>query len=166
MRLEHAILLAGLLAFVALGTAGAQDGPTAEVEFSDQTTDGEALLVDAVRLPEGGFVVVQEEDAEPGEAVLGVSGTLSAGYRSDVPVQLVGEVEHGQTVRAVLHEDSNGNSLFDHPENPGQDPPYRDGDGDPVADEAEISLEGAESSLAGPLAALAVLLAALLRARR
>lgn len=166
MRLAQTILLGGLVALLAVGTATAQDGPTAEVSIPDQTTDGDALIVETVRIPDGGFVVVQEDDAAPGENVLGVSGVLSAGYHEDVPVQLSGEVEHGQTVRAVLHMDSNSNSLFDHDEDPGLDPPYQDGDGNLVADEGEVSIEGASSIPAGPVAALAAVLAALAWTRR
>lgn len=161
--LTLAVVLAALFSLAA--PAAGQDEAPAEVSIDDQTTDGEAVLVGVARIPDGGFVVVHEEGSAPDEGVLGVSATLPAGYHTDVPVRLDEPVDDGQTVLAMLHKDTNGNDLFDHPEQAAQDPPYRR-DGEPVADEATLSTGEDGLPGAGALAALAAAAgAALARSR-
>lgn len=125
------VALASLVAFAA--PAAAEESTTAEVTFSEQSSDGTTVTVDSVTLPDGGFVVLRNGDGE----VVGVSGYLEPGTHSDVTVTLDRSLDDGTTVlTAFLYEDSNGNGSFD-----GEDCPYRDEDGDRVCDDGCIVVE-------------------------
>jgi len=73
----------------------------------------DSLFADLVVLKNGGYVVVHEdEDGAPG-AIIGESGYLSAGEHSDLSVPLSRELEEDESVFAMLHEDTDGDEIFD-----------------------------------------------------
>lgn len=151
-----------LLATAAIGPAATQEGPQPAVAFDDQRTSGRIVLVDAVRLPEGGFVAVHDpstvSDGGLGE-LLGVSVLLGPGQHSDVPVTLQRNVTESEELIAALYKDANDNQAFDgghdhgH-DHAGEDPTYKDGD-TPIGDRAQVEpyeVETNEASSVNPLA--------------
>lgn len=140
--------LVGLAVMAALlsGVPAAAVGDPAIV-FDDQRTSGRVLLVDAVRLPEPGFVAVHDPGAGEGDLgpVVGQSIMIGAGMHNFVPVVLTENVTEPRTLIAVLYQDSNDNRAFDHPDghghahdHAGQDDPYRVNE-TTIGDEAEIA---------------------------
>lgn len=167
------LFTAGVVLLVALAAtashAASQSSVTPAVKIDDQETSGDAVLVDAARLPDGGFIVIHDERLMDGDAqasVIGASGSLTAGYHGDVPVQLDREIDRSETLTAMLHRDTNGNQVFDWPDDPRTDHPYSI-DGDPVTDQATVSPQSSNASpIPAGLALASVGLAAVLAARR
>ncbi|UTF55039.1 DUF7282 domain-containing protein [Natronosalvus rutilus] len=122
--------------------------PSASVTFSDQTTDGTSVVVDEVTMEEGGFVTIHDSSLLVGnviESVLGTSEYLEAGTHEDVEVQLDTSLEESETLIAMPHLDTNDNETYDFVETEGEDDgPYLTEDGEPVTDEAAVTLESAE----------------------
>lgn len=143
----------------ALGAA--QTGPRPAILFDDQHTTGSIVIVDAVRLPDSGFVVVHDPAAAGGESlgpVLGTSVLLGPGEHTTIPVNLQREIDRPTTLIAALYQDANGNGNFDaghghgHHDHAGQDQAYRDGNLT-IGDRAEVGPppEPNESSSVDPL---------------
>lgn len=154
MRSGHvaaSLLLAGL-ALAAL-TVPAAAAPGAAISFGDQATSGRIVLVDAVQLPEGGFVVVHDPSTGEGDLgeVIGHSILLGAGQHNHVPVTLDRNVTESETLIAAVYKDANSNQEFDlgdghgHHDHEGSDEVYTDGDA-PIGDRATVDLYGTESS--------------------
>jgi len=120
----------------------------AGVQQYEVTTDGELLMgIQEVSLSDGGFVVVYDEEGINGE-LLGHTEYLPPGAHSDVAVPLFEELEDETTVRLVVHQDTNGNQLFDfqQPYQPGEnqvDRPYESPseDGEPGIDVQVLYLD-------------------------
>jgi hypothetical protein len=94
--------------------ASAQPHPA--IVFDDQRTSGEVLLVDAVQLPDGGFVAVHDPSLAEGGAlgpVVGASNLLGPGFHQDVPVTMGTPISEPQPLIAVLYQDTNGNQALD-----------------------------------------------------
>ncbi|MFC7214167.1 hypothetical protein ACFQO4_08760 [Saliphagus sp. GCM10025334] len=123
---------------------GFGERPTADVAFGDQETDGTSATVDAVSLSEGGFVALYEAGAPvENETVLGVSEYLEPGEHENVTVDLAESIDEDRTLVAIVHRDltDDGQFTFESVDEIGvHDGPYLDEDGDPVADEAELTL--------------------------
>ncbi|XVH30292.1 DUF7282 domain-containing protein [Haloferacaceae archaeon DSL9] len=154
-----AILMVAFL-LLSVGTAGglvstngaAQDAAT--VEFSDQETDGTTVVVDAVALPEGGFVVIHDSSLLDGaavESIIGVSDYLEPGEHENVEIALYegvegadfdqSELEDDDTLIAMPHLDTNENETFDFVASDGDDDgPSVDADDDPVVDDAAVTV--------------------------
>lgn len=149
-RLLIGSVLILLLAFA--NVAGGQGAGSAAILFEDQNTSGPMVLIQAVRLPEDGFVVVHEgplpEGGPPGE-VHGVSGALGAGYHTDVPVVLGSNVTERHVLTAVAYRDTNDNRLFEHREDRSKDTPFRS-DGEIVADAARVGPPASREEDGGP----------------
>ena len=112
------------------------DETCATVSFSSQTTTGDAVVVDSVTVPDGGYVAVHGPD----HATLGVSDYLSAGSHTDVTVTLDEPLAADQTLQAMAHRETNGNETYDH----GRCGSEVDGayscDGEVVAESADVSV--------------------------
>ncbi|MEF8822260.1 MAG: hypothetical protein V5A52_08275, partial [Halovenus sp.] len=142
------------------GVAGAQeqpaanipDGADAAVNFSDQTTTGTTVTVDAVNTTDGGFVVMHDESLLEGDvigSVVGVSGYLEPGLHENVTVTLFDvpgqefdrtELTENETLIAMAHQDSNGNETYDFVTTDGaEDGPYLVDD-TPVTDSANVTI--------------------------
>jgi hypothetical protein len=88
----------------------------ATVQFTNQDSNGSAVTVRSVTLPDGGFVVVHNGGVVEGEAVesiVGRSDYLSAGTHRNVTVALSEPIEQSQRLVAVLYRDSNDNKEYD-----------------------------------------------------
>lgn len=138
------LAVAGLV--LTLGAAGlasaraAEVAPRAAVAMSDQHTSGTAVIVDAARLPEGGFIVIHDgpvNNTSRSDSILGVSSRLSAGYHSEVPISLERAINETRVVTAMLHKDTDDNRIFGGDERPGPDGPYTH-EGEPVTDMATV----------------------------
>lgn len=128
-----------------VATRGGTEEPPSEsaasVGFDDQTTDGAAVLVRSVDLSEGGFVVVHDETG----AVVGASEYLGPGTASNVVVSLSEPLTESQELVAMAHRDTNGNEAFDFVETDGtEDGPYLDEVGNPVVDDATVTVDREE----------------------
>jgi len=104
------------------------------VGFNSQESSGGTVTVEAVTLPDGGFVAIRLDNAS-GE-FLGASDYLGPGGSSDIDITLDRAIAGDATLVAVAHRDTNDNEAFEFP---GADDPYTD-DGGPVSDSATISL--------------------------
>ena len=142
---------------------------TANVTFNNQTSNGTAVVVERVVVPEGGFVVIHAaESVEEGGAenetefegvtqtqttvaevnatrtyaageVLGNSTYLEPGVHENVTVTLDQSLEESQVLIAMPHRDTNDNQQYDFPE---ADAPYTEDD-QPVTDWANVTVGGA-----------------------
>nr|WP_254809396.1 CARDB domain-containing protein [Natronosalvus amylolyticus] len=123
--------------------------PAASVTFSDQTTDGTTVVVDEVTMDEGGFVTIHDSSLLVGnviESVIGVSEYLEAGTHENVEIELDEPLEESETLIAMPHLDTNDNQEYDFVETEGEeDGPYVDEDGEPVTDDAVVTLEEDEA---------------------
>jgi PGF-CTERM protein len=101
----------------------------ATILMDDQTTTGETVTVDSVKLPRGGFVVLHERealgtgatdpDAITEASVVGSSGYLSADTHDDVEIELTESVESGEEYVAMAVKDD-GSEAYETAE----DDPY------------------------------------------
>lgn len=135
---------------VLLATGGSQAESQPAVLVNDQNTSGGMLIVDAARLPEGGFVAIHgvTTEGQPG-AFWGVSGSLGAGYHAEVPVPIDRNVTEPTEVSAVLYKDGNGNHVFEGTGSSPKDPRY-ERSGRSVFDTATVtptSFAGSSSEL-------------------
>ena len=112
---------------------------------SAQTTDGSTVTVDSATLSRGGFVTIHDGTLLEGEVIGSVRGTsdyLKAGSHSDVEVSLDDPYEEDGTAIAMAHRDTNGNQEYDFVDSEGEsDGPYVTDGGDPVLDDAELTVE-------------------------
>ncbi|WP_436903479.1 DUF7282 domain-containing protein [Halovenus halobia] len=118
------------------------DGP-ADVTMSDQSTDGTSVVVDSVRLDEGGFVTIHDSSLTNGatlESVRGTSEYLEVGSVQDLEVELDDPLTSGDTLIAMAHRDSNDNETYDFVSSGGNaDGPYSF-DGNAVIDDADVQI--------------------------
>ena len=122
---------------------------TPAVNFSDQESDGESVVVETAVLPGDGYVAVYEDDE-----LIGVSEYLDADEHEEIDVDLFevpdGEFERDHltentTLTAVLHEETSGNETFDHLRNESLDGPIVDDEDISVSDEADITVSTPET---------------------
>ncbi|RQG91612.1 hypothetical protein EA462_06585 [Natrarchaeobius halalkaliphilus] len=118
----------------------------ANVTFEDQATDGQTVVVDEVTMASGGFVVVHDSSLLVGDvfgSILGASDYLEPGTHENVEVTLEQPLEEDETLIAMAHRDTNDNQELDFVESDGQeDVPYEVA-GEPVTDDAIVTLEQA-----------------------
>jgi len=134
---------------------GYDPGPTA-VELAPQETDGDAVVVRAVNLSEGGFVAVHRRSFVDGNAtgsLLGRTGYLEAGLHTDVRVPVDGLDAGAELVAVVYRDDGDGRFEFVTSEG-ATDRPYTntytpsagnvtDEAGDVIGDRARVAVTGA-----------------------
>jgi len=129
----------------------------ASVTFSDQSSDGTTVTVDAVVLPDGGFVTIHDSSLLGGaivDSVVGTTGYLEPGTYESVTVTLFdvpgasfdeSALAENETLVAMAHRDTNGNQTYDFVATRGQvDGPYRIGR-DPVVDDARVTVPAPET---------------------
>jgi hypothetical protein len=118
--------------------------PSVSIE-NQRSADGQAVLVDGAVLPEGGFVLLHDEQGlAAGDAVgsvIGISSHLSPGSHQRISVTLASPLQDGRTgVVAGVYRDSNGNGLSDFVSTDGNDDgPYQI-DGERVVDAAVVTV--------------------------
>ena len=112
------------------------DETCATVSFSPQTTTGDAVVVDSVMVPDGGYVAVHAPD----HTTLGVSDYLPAGGHTDVTVPLDEPLAADQTLQAMAHRETNGNETYDHGRCGSEADGHYSCDGDVVAESAEVTV--------------------------
>ncbi|WP_321112954.1 DUF7282 domain-containing protein [Halorussus salinisoli] len=105
---------------------------TATVAFEDQTSNGTAVTVQSVNVPEGGFVVIHDTSLLDGNVVgsiVGRSNFLAAGTSENVTIELDEPLNESQRLVAVVYRDSNENQTFDFvTSNRTADGPYTEAD--------------------------------------
>ncbi|RQG97161.1 hypothetical protein EA473_03545 [Natrarchaeobius chitinivorans] len=125
----------------------ADEPQPAHVTFSDQTTDGQTVVVDEVTMASGGFVAIHDSSLLVGNvlgSVIGSSEYLEAGTHENVEITLDEPLEEDETLIAMPHRDTNDNQEFDFVESEGEaDGPYEFA-GEPITDEAVVTLEAAD----------------------
>ena len=153
---KHATVMLGVayVAFLLLSS------PVGTVTFTEQTMDGDAVVVDSVSLSEGGYVVVRQQTQDG--TVVGHSQYLEAGTHRDVRVELGDTYADEMELFAVAYVDSDGDAAFDGPGATEPDSPYAGADSR-VIDRAtvyrgsdtavSIRSPGASSPLPGPVLA-------------
>ncbi|MBX0284988.1 PGF-CTERM sorting domain-containing protein [Halomicroarcula sp. F28] len=129
-------------------TAAVTVGQDAMAAMSDQVTGGNAVTVDSVYVPEGGFVTIHDSSLNDGETFDSVRGTstyLEAGYHTDVTVSLDSAVTNDTTLVAMPHKDTDGDESYTFVESDGSaDGPYTDGTG-AVTDNAAVTVSATVS---------------------
>ncbi|MDS0260651.1 hypothetical protein NDI56_14690 [Haloarcula sp. S1CR25-12] len=134
----------------------------ASVSFLNQPTDGTAVTVESVTVPEGGYVTVHDATLLDGavvESVIGVSDYLDPGAYEAVEVDLY-EVPGGSTDQSALeetqalfampHEETTDNESYDFVESGGEsDGPYVR-EGQAVVDVGYAVVDGAANGTATP----------------
>ena len=120
------------------------DEITPIVDFSDQESNGESVIVDNATLPVDGYVAISEDDE-----IIGVSEYLEAGEHTDIPIELFDvrsasfdreQLTESTTLAATLHEENSGNEKFDHVRNDIRDGPLVDDEGTSISEMAEITV--------------------------
>ncbi|MFB6150578.1 MAG: type II secretion system F family protein [Haloarculaceae archaeon] len=144
---KHATIMLGLayVAFVLLSS------PVAQVTLADQSTAGDAVVVEGVSLSEGGFVVVRART--PQGEVIGHSAYLEPGKHEDVRVPIDRTYSDQMTLFAAAYADGDGDEEFDGVGADTPDSPYQSS-GEPVYDRAAVTRS--ESGSAGRLSPSAV----------
>jgi hypothetical protein len=130
--------------------------PTASIRFANQTTNGSAVTIQSVTLPDGGWVVVRNQSylrgGDPLQTIVGRSQYLPAGTHRNVSVSLSQPVQQRQTLVASPSRDTNGNRQYDYVRSGGfQDPAYT-GNGTIITDTASVTSSGTPSASAAPSA--------------
>lgn len=82
---------------------------SATVTFSDQPSNGSAVVVNATNVSEGGFVAIFAQNG----TLLGNSSYLESGDHENVTVSLNTSIGRSQVLVAVPHQDTNDNQQFD-----------------------------------------------------
>ena len=103
------------------------------------------VTVDSATLSQGGFVTIHDGTLLDGEVIGSVRGTsdyLEAGSHEDVEVSLDNPYESDGTAIAMAHLDSNNSEGYDFVDTEGgEDGPYVTDGGDPVLDDAALTVE-------------------------
>lgn len=98
------------------GTTTTADARGANIAFENQVSNGTAVTLQSVTVPEGGFVVVHDTGLIRGnvtDSILGTSQFLEVGTHRNVTVRLDEPVSESQRLVAVAYRDSNDNEEFD-----------------------------------------------------
>lgn len=117
---------------------------TANLTFTDQATNGSAVVVEEANLSAGGYVVVFAQNG----TVLGNTSYLESGAHENLTVTLTTPVNRSQVVIAAAHLDTNDNRTFDFNATRAQevgrenatDRPYLQSDGLPVSEVAFVTV--------------------------
>lgn len=132
--------------------------PFAAVEFTNQPTDGNDIVVDATTLSAGGYVAIHDGtllEGEVGGSVIGVSEYLEPGVHYSVPIRLFDVpgasfdsncLTETAPLIAMPHQETNGNETYDFLTSGGEaDGPYADA-GLPVIDAAIVTVDAEDSN--------------------
>lgn len=130
----------------------ATSGPrAASITFEQQSSNGTAVTVRSVTVPEGGFVVVHDTGVVRGDvtgSILGVSRPLDAGTYRNVTVRLDERLTESRRLVAIAYRDSNGNREYDFvTSNRTVDGPYTiPGEREAVNDIAHVTIEATDET--------------------
>jgi len=125
----------------------------ASVAFENQTSNGTTVTIDNVTVPEGGYVAIHDQFLFEGDVIGSVVGTseyLEAGSHENVTVTLfnVSGAEYAQdslaaneTLIAMPHQETNDNETYDFVATNGTEDGAYTVDGEPVTDEALITVQ-------------------------
>jgi len=120
----------------------------ANVTFENQTSNGSVVTVASVAVPDGGFVVIHDENITEGvviESIRGHSEFLEAGAHENVTVELNVSLNETQELFAVAYRDEDENGTFDYvASNRTIDGPYTQPDGEAINDPAVVTVESDE----------------------
>jgi len=129
-------------------TATEAPADEASVAFENQSSNGTAVVIDSVTVPEGGFVVVHDTGLIEGDVVESMRGSsefLESGTHRNVTVDLDASLNESQRLVGVLYRDSNENETFDYvTSNRTADGPYTRDDGVAINDRANVTVESDE----------------------
>ncbi|MDS0259063.1 PGF-CTERM sorting domain-containing protein [Haloarcula sp. S1CR25-12] len=129
-------------------TAAVTVTDTATATMSDQVTGGNAVTVDSVFVPEGGFVTIHDSSLDDGDTFDSVRGTsmyLEPGYHTDVRVTLDSAVTNDTSLIAMPHMDTDGDESYTFVESSGgADGPYTNSAGI-VTDAANVTVSASVS---------------------
>ena len=116
----------------------------ARSSFDAQTSGGNAVVVDEIYLPEGGFVTMHDSSLADGSVFDSISGTsayLEPGIHRDVVVRLDDPLTEDDALFAMAHQDTNGNEAYDFPSSDGaEDGPYTTDSSDIVMDDGNVTV--------------------------
>jgi hypothetical protein len=111
--------------------------PALAVEATDQTVDPpDRVVIAKVQAANQGWVAVYEDAGGVRGDVLGKTA-VGVGGNPDVEVELSRNLEDGETVQAVLHDDQGTPGTWDYP---GADVPVKDANGNQVQASFTVSL--------------------------
>ena len=122
------------------------DVTLADVTFEDQSSQGDAVTVQEVVLPNGGFIAIHNqselEDGAVQESVIGVSDDFGAGTYENVRVSLNFEnISEDQTLVAMPHFDDPDDGQYTFKQDAAQDGPYTNAERSPVTENASITVQ-------------------------
>ncbi|WP_206731740.1 DUF7282 domain-containing protein [Halorubrum amylolyticum] len=137
----------------ATGAVAAQSGTdAASVSFADGASGGSTVVVDEVRVPDGGFVTIHDDSLTDGNtlgSVVGTSAYLDPGTHENVTVELTDAVETG-TFHAMAHRDTDGDRAYAFVSSNGEaDGPYTV-DGEVAMDDANLTVSASVSGTDQP----------------
>ncbi len=149
----RAWIVVGVFVVLAGGAVAQEEG--AWVTFEDQASDGGSVLVEAVFMEDGGFVVIHNQKLYTGpveESVQGVSAYLEPGTHEEVRVVLDPPIEEDQLLIAMPHRDTDGNERFEYFETNREEDGAYQGEEGAVVDEAFVRVPPQEAVVGpGPL---------------
>ena len=125
---------------------------TERLTFDNQTSDGTSVVVRYANLTEGGYIVIHDStlfDNEAVESVVGSTVYLGPGEYENQTVEFDEEVTESGTYVAMIHTETSGNLVLDFVESDGTDDGPVVVGGEPVTDEAEVTVENATSTSGG-----------------
>jgi hypothetical protein len=121
---------------------------TASVSATAQSTGGNAVVVDSVFVPNGGFVTIHDGSVADGqvfESIRGTSTYLEPGLHENVRVMLDTPYESDGTIVAMAHKDTDGDEQYTFAESEGEnDGPYT-ADGSAVTDSTSATVSASVS---------------------
>ncbi|WP_276260459.1 DUF7282 domain-containing protein [Haloglomus litoreum] len=120
----------------------------ATVTFNDQQQMGDTVLVESVRLPNGGFVTIHDSTVadDPFGSVRGTSNYLESGTSADINITLDEPASESGQFFAMPHRDTDGDETYDFVSSNGDDDgPYLNADGQIVLDAAQIQVGGMDT---------------------
>jgi PGF-CTERM protein len=128
---------------IVLDSGQAELTDTANVTMADEVSGGNLVTVDAVFLPEGGFVTAHDANVSDDAfgSVRGTSHYLGPGYHENVHIVLDEPfTDDNATVVPMAHKDTNDNERYDFLRSDGNnDGPYTDDNG-AVIDQATLDI--------------------------
>jgi len=116
----------------------------ARASFAAQSSGGNAVVVDEVYLPDGGFVTMHDSslaDDAVFDSIRGTSAYLEPGIHRDVVVTLDDPLTEDDALFAMAHRDTNDSEAYDFPSSDGdEDGPYTTDSSDIVMDDANVTV--------------------------
>jgi len=129
-------------------TANVTLASEASVTYDGGPTGGNSVVVDAVFLPEGGFVTVHDASVGDGavfDSIRGTSEYLGPGLHRNVRVNLTDSLTDDGTLVPMAHQDTNDNEAYDFPDSGGSDDGPYTADGAAVVAQAEATVSATVS---------------------